>query len=169
MPVDDQAKLRSRRSILAAAAAGAAAAAAASIAPPKVAAASTTVMTEVDNPTNGPMTSISNASALDGAFGASAGGSGTGILAQSATGVGSWGQSSDTTNPSTNTRNAGLVGLAGDAGSVADNVSLTGVYGYSDASQVEGFVGAGVWGDSPDIGVVGTGATGVQGIGTWGV
>ena len=169
MAIGNHTTLRSRRSVLAAAAAGAAAAATAAISPPSVAAASTAVMTEVDNPTNGPMTSISNSSALDGAFGASAGGSGTGVLAQSSNGMGALGSSEDTTDPANNTLNAGVVGVAGDTSSVADNIGLTGVYGYADPSLTEGFVGAGVWGDSADIGVVGTGATGVQGIGIWGV
>jgi hypothetical protein len=169
MALADETKLRSRRSLLAAAAAGAAAAAAAAIAPASVAAASTAVMTEVDNPANGPMTSISNASALDGAFGASASGSGTGVLAQSVRGMGALGTSEDTTDPANNSMNAGVVGVAGETGSVADNIGLTGVYGYADPSLAEGFVGAGVWGDSPDIGVIGTGATGVQGVGIWGV
>jgi hypothetical protein len=91
------------------------------------------------------------------------------MQAHTTTGMAVLGYSSDTSDPGTNPRNAGVVGVAGDQASIADNIGSTGVYGYSDASPIEGFVGVGVWGDSPDIGVVGTGATGVQGVGIWGV
>jgi hypothetical protein len=168
MTVVDETKARSRRSILAAAAAGAAAAAAAAIAPASVAAASTAVLTEVDNPTTA-VTGISNSTSGAQAFAANATGAGNAIQAASSTGMGVLGYSSDTSDPANNLRNAGVAGVAGDPGSIAANIGATGVYGYADASPDENFVGAGVWGDSPDIGAVGTGATGVQGIGIWGV
>ena len=167
MTLADEAKLRSRRSILAAAAAGAAAAAAATLKPATVDAASTAVMTEVNNPT-GATTVITN-SVPSFALVGNVAGDGTGFKGHSETGIGSQGDSADTSDPATNTRNAGVVGVAGDVGSISDNIGLTGVYGYADASPSGDFVGAGVWGDSPDIGVVGTGATGVQGLGIWGV
>ena len=167
MTLADETKLRSRRSILAAAAAGAAAAAAASIAPASVAAASTTMMTEVDNPTIA-TTSISKSTAGTAAFVANAIGANP-IEANTDTGTGLLAASTDTSDPEGNTRNAGVAGVAGSTTSIADNIGLTGVYGYADPSSTEGFVGSGVWGDSADIGVVGTGATGMQGIGIWGV
>lgn len=167
MSLADETKLRSRRSVLAAAAAGAAAAAAATIAPKNVAAASTAVMTEVDNPATA-TTSISKSTSGSAAFVANSVAANS-IQGSSDNSIGLVGASADTSNPASNTRNAGVAGVAGSTNSIADNIGLTGVYGYSDASPAEGFVGAGVWGDSPDIGVVGTGATGVQGIGVWGV
>jgi hypothetical protein len=167
MSLEEDTKLRSRRSLLAAAAAGAAAAAASSIAPAKVAAASTTMMTEVDNATVA-TTSISKSAASTATFVANAIGSNA-IEANTDQGTGVTGASTDTSDPAGNTRNAGVVGVAGLTSSIADNIGLTGVYGYADASPDPSFVGAGVWGDSPDIGVVGSGATGVQGIGFWGV
>jgi hypothetical protein len=167
MSIADETKLRSRRSILAAAAAGAAAAAAATIRPATVAAASTAVLTEVNNPT-GATTAITN-SVPSFALVGNVAGAGTGLKGHSDSGIGTLGDSADTSDPATNTQNAGVVGVAGDVSSVAENIGLTGVYGYADASPADTFVGAGVWGDSPDIGVVGTGATGVQGIGIWGL
>jgi hypothetical protein len=169
MTLADDTTPRTRRSILAAAAAGAAAAAAAAIAPAKVDAVSTSVMTEVDNPTTeGTSISNSDTDSTDFAFAAIKAGGGSGLRGESDTGPGTFGLSADTSDPATNVAAAGVVGIAGGT-DVADNFGLTGVYGYSDASPADGFVGVGVWGDSPDIGVVGTGATGVQGIGIWGV
>jgi hypothetical protein len=164
---DETAKLRSRRSLLTAAAAGAAAAAAATIAPASVAAASTTMMTETNNTTVA-TTSISDSSASSTAFVANAT-SATAVEGNSDNGIGVQGASADTSDPAGYTRNAGVVGVAGSPSSIADNIGLSGVYGYADASTLDGYVGSGVWGDSADIGVVGTGSIGVQGIGGWGV
>ena len=63
----------------------------------------------------------------------------------------------------------GVFGGVGTLVNVATDTALTGVYGYSDQGDHVTTVGAGVWGDSPDIGVYGTGTTGVYGFGSTGV
>jgi len=159
--------VRSRRAVLAAAAGGAAALAAAALSPAQVAAIAAPMLTETDNATAAP-TGVSNSTdGSDGFFG-HATGAGTGTKGTSGKGMGAVGTSGDTTDPATNVTNAGVVGVAGDIGSIAANIALTGVYGFADPSPVEGFVGAGVWGDSGDFGVIGTGGIGTYGDGTWG-
>jgi hypothetical protein len=132
-----------------------------------VAAAATNMQTETDNPTAAP-TGVTNSTAGSQALFGNAAGSGNGVEGTSGLGMGVRGVSADASDPETNTENAGVVGVAGDAGNIAGNIGLTGVYGYSDPSSVEGFVGAGVWGDSPDFGAIGTGSVGVYGDGNWG-
>ncbi len=132
---------RSRRALLTAAAGGAAAMAASAAMPlTAVAADPNDVVKNVDNPTTAE-TSITQATAGFIAFKAS------------------------TTNPD----RAGLVGSTGDeTDSFEDNTTFTGVYGWSQADATNG-AGSGVWGDSPDTGVVGTGSVGVLGLGGVGV
>jgi hypothetical protein len=159
---------RTRRAVLVAAAGGAAALAA-SVLPGPAAAASAAVMTEVDNATSA-STSISMSTVgSDSAFIARNDSQGDAVEAVSTFGVGVLGNSIDTSDPASRTRNAGVVGVAGDPNTISDNIGLTGVYGFSDPSPVDGFVGAGVWGDSLDFGVIGTGSVGVLGDGGWGV
>lgn len=159
--------VRTRRAVLAAAAGSAAALAVSTIKPPSVTAAALPMLTETDNAATAP-TGVSNSTADSQAFFGHATGDGNGVEGTSVTGHGARGISTDTSDPLTNVSNAGVVGVAGDSGNVAANIGLTGVYGYSDPSLVEGFVGAGVWGDSSDIGAIGTGGIGVYGDGTWG-
>lgn len=132
---------RSRRALLTAAAGGAAAIAASAGMPlTAVAADPNDVVKNVDNPTTAE-TSITQATAGFIAFKAS------------------------TTNPD----RAGLVGSTGDeTDSLEDNTSFTGVYGFAQADATNA-LGSGVWGDSPDTGVVGTGSVGVLGLGGVGV
>jgi hypothetical protein len=154
--------VRSRRALLAAAAGSAAALAVSTIKPASVAAVAGPMLTETDNAATAP-TGVTNSTAGSQALFGHAAGAGNGIEGTSVTGNGARGISSDTSDPDTNVSNAGVVGVAGDAGNIAGNIALTGVYGYSDPSLVDGFVGAGVWGDSPDFGVIGTGGIGVLG------
>jgi hypothetical protein len=56
----------------------------------------------------------------------------------------------------------GVYGVT-DGGTPATNTTYTGVYGYADVGTTD-VAGCGVWGDSPDYGVCGTGFTGVLGI-----
>jgi hypothetical protein len=63
---------------------------------------------------------------------------------------------------------AGLIGSSGDETLASEDTPFTGVYGWSEADPVEA-LGSGVWGDSPDTGVVGTGSVGVLGFGGAGV
>jgi hypothetical protein len=157
-------EVRTRRAVLAAAAGGAAALAVAAIRPSDVAAAPANMQTETDNATTA-ATGVSNSTDASGQlalFGHGTG-AGGGLEGTSGSAIGAVGVSADPTDPATNVRNAGVVGVAGSIDSVAANIGLTGVYGYSDPSPVDNFVGAGVWGDSGDIGVIGTGAVGVLG------
>jgi hypothetical protein len=137
---------RSRRALLTAAAGGAAAVAASAAMPLTAAAADPNdVVKNVDNPTTA-QTSITQSAAGFVAFKAS------------------------TTNPD----RAGLVGATGDETDIRVGLTqYTGVYGWSPEAPFPAdpqFEGSGVWGDSPDDGVVGTGGlTGVLGIGGDGV
>jgi hypothetical protein len=161
--------LRTRRSLLTAAAGGAAALAVGAIKPGAVSAGvnlpvlqnednATVLPTGVTNSTNGG-TALYGHAALDG----------RGVEGSSVEGPGVYGLSPDTSDPENNTKNAGVVGIAGDQADVATNYGLTGVYGYADTAPLEGWTGAGVWGDSPDIGVAATGSMGVWANGGWGV
>ena len=160
--------LRTRRALLTAAAGGAAALAVSSIRPGGVAAAAANMQTETDNAT-GDATGVSNSADGVRALFGNATGEGTGVEGNSTTGFGVRGHSSDASDPENNTSNAGVVGVAGDTANISENVGLTGVYGYSDPSPVDDFVGAGVWGESADWGVIGTGGGGVLGDGSIGV
>jgi hypothetical protein len=63
---------------------------------------------------------------------------------------------------------AGLIGSSGDETLASEDTPFTGVYGWSQADPVDA-LGSGLWGDSPDTGVVGTGSYGVLGLGFAGV
>ena len=67
-------------------------------------------------------------------------------------------------------QSAGVRGMSStDTGSVpTSELGHTGVYGFSP-NEPTNFTGTGVWGDSPDTGVYGTGTVGVYGLGTVGV
>ena len=69
---------------------------------------------------------------------------------------------------STQTGAAGLVGSTGDETNIATSTTFTGVYGWAPTGGSSD-VGAGVWGDSDDFGVYGSGAVGVYGSGSTGV
>ena len=134
---------RSRRALLTAAAGGAAAMAASAAIPLTATAADPNdVVKEVDNATAA-QTSITQSAAGFIAFKAS------------------------TTNPD----RAGLVGATGDQTDTNESFSAyTGVYGFAPAAPIDfsGF-GSGVWGDSPDVGVAGSGFVGVRGDGAYGM
>ena len=160
--------VRSRRAVLAAAAGGAAALAATAIRPASIAAVSAPMLTEVDNATTA-VTGVTNSDAGEQAWYGHAAGAGNGVEGTSATGHGVRGVSTDTSDPTANVSNAGVVGVAGALGSIPANISPTGVFGFSDPSADVDHVGAGVWGESDDIGVIGDGSIGVFGDGFWGV
>jgi len=141
--------------VLAAAAGGAAALAASAIGPATVAAAVGNMQTETDNATTA-ATGVSNSTGGSQALFGHATAAGTGVEGTSVTGHGARGVSTDTSDPATNVSNAGVVGVAGSLGDIAANIALTGVYGFSEPSPAAGFVGAGVWGDCPDFGVIGS-------------
>jgi hypothetical protein len=67
---------------------------------------------------------------------------------------------------------AGVYAVSGDDSGAAPlaNTASTGAYGYTPTSpDPDNFFGAGLWGDSPDVGVYGSGTTGVFGSGAVGV
>jgi hypothetical protein len=132
---------RSRRALLTAAAGAAGAMAVSAAAPLTASAAPTPMLTEQDNPAAAE-TSVTQSAAGSVAFKAS------------------------TANPD----RAGLVGATGDQALIRTNLTAyTGVYGWAPEAPFPAdpqFEGSGVWGDSPDDGVVGTGGlSGVLGIG----
>jgi hypothetical protein len=157
---------RSRRALLTAAAGAAGALAAGALIPAGVAATDPNdVVMGQDNPTTA-TTKITDSTADSTAFEGHATGTGTG-----------YGLLGTTVGDGTNA-NPGAAGVIGwstaapdwspDAFSSADTV-LTGVFGYAPAGDGVNNAGSGVWGDSPDTGVFGTGATGVLGYGYFGV
>ena len=139
---EDRGSLSSRRALLAAAAGGAAALAASAAMPLSTLAHDTDDLAlNTDNPTTA-TTSISNVTTGS-----------TGFEASSTGGAGSvsW---SITESPF-------FV--------PADDGPYTGVFGFSPAGPDANTVGVGVWGDSDDYGVLGTGNVGVSGTGNIGV
>jgi hypothetical protein len=143
---------RSRRALLAAAAGGAAALAASAAMPLAVAAADPDdVVKGTDNATTA-TTSITNSTDATDAFGATATGAGAGLVGGS-------------------TGAAGLIAWSASAAGSVDRATTeyTGAYGWSPASSSLESVGVGVWGDSPDWGVFGTGSVGIYGWGGVGV
>lgn len=96
------------------------------------------------------------------------GGSGTALWGQTTTGSGVVATTTDST-PSTfldPSHRTGVIGTMGDTTGEAANTDETGVYGYADASPSS----SGVVGHSHQgWGVIGAGAVGVLGVGTWGV
>lgn len=145
---------RSRRALLAAAAGGAAALAA-SAALPMAAAAhdADDVQKGVDNPTTA-TTSISNSTADKNAFESAATGIGFGVQGTSTLAAGVLGWSVEPPDPIWFT---------------PDITANTGVFGSAPAGDGVTTFGSGVWGDSPDAGVYGTGSVGVLGQGGRGV
>ena len=144
MAVDPDAT-RSRRALLTAAAGTAAALAASAAMPLGVAAHDTDdVQKGTDNPTTA-TTSISNTNGNTSyGFQATSTG-GAGVVAWSVT-------APDATEFDPTTDSA-----------------YTGVFGYAPAGPDADHVGVGVWGESPDYGLIGTGAIGVSGYGLYGV
>jgi hypothetical protein len=152
----EELKPRSRRALLAAAA-GAAGALAAHAAMPLAAAAADPddVVKGTDNPTTTP-TSITF-SGIDGsAFAGRSTGTGTnyGTVGTSTTGAGVVGWSISPPDPSWFQR---------------EYTAFTGVFGSAPSNPGVGVLATGVWGDSPDIGVYGSGGYGVYGRGFYGV
>ena len=152
----DSAAPRSRRALLAAAA-GTAAALAASAAIPLSATAADPddVVAGVDNATT-TTTSLTDSAADSTALAGNATGSGFGygVLGTSA-GAG------------------GVVGWSVEAPDSTwfdpETTQYTGVFGYAPVYPDESFFAVGVWGDSPDVGVYGSGGWGVWGDGGIGV
>lgn len=144
--------MRSRRALLAAAAGGAAAAAATTLARPGLVKAA-----DGGNVVIGAANSGTLSTTLDAPV---AGGTALGVVNSAAAGTAVKGTSA--------AGGTGINGTNGDATGAPADTSLTGVFGYA-ATALPAGLGAGVWGDSEDIGSVGTGAIGVYGNGGVGV
>ena len=155
----EPAEPRSRRALLTAAAgaAGALAATAATAALPMAATAAdpNDVVKGTDNPTSA-TTSITNTATNGTAFAGRATGTGFsyGTVGSSTTGAGVFGWSVTPPDATWFKR---------------DYTAYTGVFGSAPANPSADASGTGVWGDSPDIGVAGTGGLGVLGFGSVGV
>jgi hypothetical protein len=139
--------LRSRRAILAAAAGSAAAVAASAALPLGVAAAPVNMQTEQDNPSAAETSITLTDPAVD-----------------------------PTLDPqvafksvNTLTAAAAVVALIGDQTNASSDTSFTGAYAFAPNNPSPDFVSAGVWGDSEDWGVYGSGGVGVFGDGFYGV
>jgi hypothetical protein len=145
---------RSRRAILAAAGGAAAALATAAMLPATAAAADPNdVVKSQDNATTA-TTSVTNSTTDSDALGGNAVGLGFGVLGTSALGAGVLGWSVTPPDP-----------LWFDPQTAAN----TGVFGSAPAGDGVTTVGTGVWGDSEDTGVFGSGGYGVVGYGGVGV
>ena len=147
---------RTRRAILAAAAGAAGALAASAAAPAAMLATDPNdVVKGTDNATT-TTTSVTNSGAGSTAFAGHATGSGSGYgvegTSSGGAGVFAWSAAAPDWDPPFE----------------ASDTAYTGVFGYSPSSPTETF-GTGVWGDSPDTGVYGSGSTGVYGYGGSGV
>jgi hypothetical protein len=167
MAMDDSTP-RTRRALLGAAAAGAGTLALATLVRPETVAATDPNDVLLGGPnTTATETSITNTGATTGLH-VTGGTDAAGVIGTSATAVGVFGRSLDTT-PSDfapGSFRAGVRGTSGDDSNMAVNQDETGVYGYSSVSTWSN----GVWGDSTDgTGVYGTGANGLYGDGYWGV
>ena len=137
---------RSRRALLAAAAGGAAALAATAAMPLTALAATGDDMIVGQANTADATTSLANSTSGSDAFAATASGLGTALKGTSTGTAGVWG-----------------VGTDGTGAATAASAAYTGVYGWSPTNP-DAF-GVGVWGDSEDYGVYGTGVIGTLGDG----
>jgi hypothetical protein len=155
------ARVTTRRAMLAAAAGGAAAIAARAAMPVRTLAADPNdLVLNQDNPTTTD-TGVTNATPNGNAFHGHAAGTGSGIVGSGADGPGARAASNTV---------AAVFAVSGDgtdAAPLADTLS-TGIYGYTPGHDPN-VAAAGVWGDSGDHGVVGTGGGGVAGYGNYGV
>lgn len=143
---------RSRRALLAAAAGGAAALAASAAMPLSIAAHDVDDVQLGAGNASTAATTITNATADANAFEGAATGTGYGV------------QGSSTGGP-------GLLGWSVSAPAAVDpgTLAYTGIYGWAPTNPDADFVAAGVWGDSDDWGVIGSGDVGVYGYGNNGV
>ena len=148
---------RTRRALLAAAAGAGAALAATAAAPAALLAADPNDVVKGQDNSAGATTSLTTGAADATAFAGNATGDGHGYGLQgtSAAGAGvfAWSTSAPEWDPPF----------------TPSNINTTGVYGWAPEGDLVDTFGTGVWGDSFNIGVLGTGSTGVYGTGGWGV
>ncbi len=143
---------RSRRALLAAAAGGAAALAASAAMPLSMAAHDADDVQLGAANASTATTSIADSTTDSDAFTASAVGTGVGLSGTSTGGAGVWGWS-----------------ISAPPAWDPITGAYTGIYGWSPTNPDPDFVATGVWGDSDDWGVLGSGDVGVYGLGNNGV
>ena len=168
---------RSRRSLLAAAAGGAAALAVNAALPASVVRATSGTMEYGADNVADAATTLSTAAGLDGAAvmsftnsAAAAGSDGVrGVSTGGATDVDLTTHGGSGVRAEGTSFGQGVYAVSGSAAGVATDTHLTGVYGYAAHSDDLQWSGSGVWGDSPDTGVFGSGYYGVYGAGGFGV
>ena len=162
---------RSRRSLLTAAAGGAAALAASAAAPLGVAAAATNMQTETAN-ASAAETSLNDSADRTVGFKTTNVGVAPAIVVHNAAGAITNAGDTDPTDPGGISTSAGVYATSVDATNAVPYwaATFTGVYGFAPSwsATVPGFA-QGVWGDSPDVGVLGSGDVGVRGEGFLGM
>ena len=162
--------LRSRRAILAAAAGGAAAVAATAAAPLTVSAAPTPMLTETNNASTA-QTSLSDSGDRTTAFSTTNAGVAPALIVGNAAGVATTLGETDPTDPGGITSAAGIFAYAVDGSGARPTweTTYTGVYAWApEFPNPNGFSQA-LWGDSIDVGALGTGSVGVRGEGFFGM
>jgi len=123
-----------------------------------------TVFSVTNADTTGPNTAISGNSDT-----------GTGLAGYSTSGNGVYGDAMGGgrgVRGGAGSNGTGVYGVSGDDSAAPSDTSVTGVFGYAVEGDHVTTWGSGVWGDSPDFGVYGSGGTGVYGNGEpggWGV
>lgn len=162
---------RSRRALLTAAAGGAAAMAASAAMPLTTAAADPNdVVKEANNPTTN-LTSITDSGDRTIAFAVANVGVAPAMLAQNLAGVATSVGETDPSDPGGITSAAGLYSFSTNVTDAAPYwlTTYTGIYGWSPTFPSPNGFGTGVWGDSDDVGVYGSGSIGAWGDGFVGV
>ena len=157
---------RSRRAILAAAAGSAAAVAASTVLPASVAALAAPMLTETAN-ASGAETSLTftDPTPLTGtevAFKVVNSGPGAAVEAINSNVGGATGGRAAIVATNTGSDAAALVAASGDQTNISPDTTFTGAYGFAPTATAPAF-GVGVWGDSDDVGSLGTGYVGVRG------
>lgn len=161
---------RSRRALLTAAAGAAGAMAANAAVPFAVSAAPATMLTETANASTAE-TSIVDSGDRTTAFKATNVGVAPALIASNAAGVATTVGETDPGDPGGITSAAGLYSFSVNDTDAAPYwvTTYTGVYGWSPTFPDAGGFGTGIWGDSDDVGVYGTGSIGAWGGGFIGV
>jgi hypothetical protein len=163
--------LRSRRSILAAAAGGAAAVAATAAAPLTVSAAPTPMLTETANASTAE-TSLIDSGDRTTAFKTTNAGVAPALIVANAAGVATTAGETHPSDPGGITSAAGIFAYSVDATGALPYwaTTYTGVYAWApEYPNPSGGFSQALWGDSPDVGALGTGSVGVRGEGFFGM
>jgi hypothetical protein len=161
---------RSRRALLTAAAGGAAAVAANAAAPLTVSAVETPMLTEYNNQSTA-QTSITDTGDQTTAFGVSNRGVAPALLVANASGAATTPGQTDPDDPGGITTAAATYSYSVNNFNAAPYwaTTYTGVYGWAPTFPTLNGFSQGIWGDSEDVGTLGTGGVGVRGEGFYGM